>query len=120
MLGGSQILPLSIDCVLETTGFCLRLKGKLSSSIRFGIVVKRTDEWRFMNTITLHAQIIKKNGKKEYAVLPYKEFLKLQEEIEDYTDLRCLRRAKEAEKDAPTIGMAELKKRLTRRSSRRR
>jgi len=69
---------------------------------------------------TLHAQIIKKNGKKEYAVLPYKEFIRIQEELEDYQDLRCLREAKEAEKDAPTIGMAELKKKIrgrTRRST---
>ena len=69
---------------------------------------------------TIHAQIIKKNGKKEYAVLPYKEFIRIQEELEDYQDLRCLREAKEAEKDAPTIGMAELKKKIrgrTRRST---
>jgi hypothetical protein len=67
---------------------------------------------------TLHAQIIKKNGKKEYAVLPYKEFLKVQEELEDYEDLRSLREAKETEKDAPTIGMNELKKKIERRTSR--
>ncbi|OGW60987.1 MAG: hypothetical protein A2V83_07020 [Nitrospirae bacterium RBG_16_64_22] len=72
--------------------------------------------------IALHAQIIEKAGKKEYAVLPYGEFLKVQEELEDYYDLRCLRQGKEAEKGAPTIGMDELKKKLgsrTRRSSRR-
>lgn len=68
--------------------------------------------------VTLHAQIIKKNGQKEYAVLPYEEFLKVREELEDYEDLRCLREAKEAEKDAATIGMAELKKRIGRRTSR--
>ena len=68
---------------------------------------------------TLHAQIIKKDGKKEYAVLPYKEFIRIQEELEDYQDLRCLREAKEAEKDAPTIGMAELKKKIGRRTNRR-
>jgi hypothetical protein len=68
--------------------------------------------------VTLHAQIIKKNGKKEYVVLPYEEFLKIREEIEDYEDLRCLREAKEAEKDAPTIGMVELKKKIARRTSR--
>ncbi len=60
--------------------------------------------------VSLRAQIIKKNGKKEYAVLPYEEFLKIQEELEDYEDLRCLREAKEAEKEEPTIGLAELKK----------
>jgi len=68
--------------------------------------------------VSLRAQIIKKNGKKEYAVLPYEEFLKVQEELEDYEDLRCLREAKEAEKDAPTIGIAELKKKIGRRTSR--
>jgi len=68
--------------------------------------------------VTLHAQIIKKNGKKDYVVLPYEEFLKVQEELEDYDDLRSLREAKETEKDAPTIGMAELKKKLRRRTSR--
>jgi len=72
---------------------------------------------------TLYAQIIKKNGKKEYAVLPYEEFIRIQEELEDYQDLRCLREAKEGEKDAPTIGMAEMKKKIgmrTNRCSRRR
>lgn len=68
--------------------------------------------------VTLHAQIIKKNGKKDYVVLPYEEFLKVQEELEDYDDLRSLREAKEMEKDAPTIGMAELKKKIKRRTSR--
>ena len=66
---------------------------------------------------TLHAQIIKKNGKKDYVVLPYDEFLKVQEELEDYDDLRALREAKERERDAPTIGMAELKKKVRRRTS---
>ncbi len=68
--------------------------------------------------VSLRAQIIKKNGKKEYAVLPYEEFVKIQEELEDYEDLRCLREAKEVKKDEPTIGLAELKKKIGRRTSR--
>jgi PHD/YefM family antitoxin component YafN of YafNO toxin-antitoxin module len=72
-----------------------------------------------MSMIALHAQIIKKNGKKEYVVIPYEEFLRLQEEIEDYEDLRCLREAKEAEKDAPTIGTAELRKKIGKRTTHR-
>jgi hypothetical protein len=68
--------------------------------------------------VTLHAQIIKKNGEKEYVILPYEEFLKVQEELEEYEDLRCLREAKQEEKDSPTIGMAEVKKQIGRRSSR--
>jgi hypothetical protein len=38
---------------------------------------------------------VKKNGKKDYVVLPYEEFLRVQEELEDYDDLRALREAKE-------------------------
>lgn len=67
--------------------------------------------------VILHAQIIKKNGKKEYAVLPYEEFLKVREELEDYEDLRCLRETKESERNAPTVGMAELKRRIKRQKS---
>ena len=68
--------------------------------------------------VSLRAQIIKKNGKKEYAVLPYAEFLRVQEELEDYEDLRCLREAKEIDRDAPTIRLADLKKKIGRRTSR--
>lgn len=68
--------------------------------------------------MVVNAQIIKKNGKKEYAVLPYEEFQKIQEELASYEDLRCLREAKMTEKDAPTIGIAELKKRIAGRTSR--
>ena len=42
----------------------------------------------------MKAQIIEKHGKKEFAVIPYKDFLRLQEEVEDYHDLRDLRSAK--------------------------
>ncbi len=42
----------------------------------------------------MKAQIIEKHGKKEFSVMPYKDFLRLQEEVEDYRDLRDLRKAK--------------------------
>lgn len=58
----------------------------------------------------LNAQIIKKNGKNEFVVLSYDEFQKIQEELASYDDLRCLREAKDAERDAPTIGLDALKK----------
>jgi len=40
------------------------------------------------------AQIIKKSGKKEFAVIPYREFVKMQEALEDYHALKELRKAK--------------------------
>jgi len=66
--------------------------------------------------VILNAQIIKKKGKNEYAVLPYEEFLKIQEELQNYEDLQCLREAKEAEKNAPTVGIDEIKKRTAKRT----
>ncbi len=42
----------------------------------------------------MKAQIIEKQGKKEFAVIPYKDFLRIQEELEDYADLKELRNAK--------------------------
>ncbi len=62
--------------------------------------------------VTLNPQIIEKNGKKEYAVLSYDEFLKVQEELLDYEDLRCLREAKRAEGKAPTVSLEVVKRRI--------
>ena len=64
------------------------------------------------NMGALNIQIIKKNGKKEYVVLPYEEFIRVQEELDDYQNLRCLREAKEAEQYAPTVRIEEIKKHL--------
>ena len=61
----------------------------------------------------LNSQIIKKNGKNEFVVLPYDEFRKIQEELASYDDLRCLREAKDVERDAPTIGLDALKKKIS-------
>ncbi len=42
----------------------------------------------------MKTQIIERLGKKEFAVIPYKDFLKMQQELEDYRDLKELRKAK--------------------------
>ncbi|MEN6509700.1 MAG: type II toxin-antitoxin system Phd/YefM family antitoxin [Smithella sp.] len=42
----------------------------------------------------MKAQIIEKHGKKEYAIIPYKDYLRIQEDLEDYADLKDLRKAK--------------------------
>lgn len=59
--------------------------------------------------IKLHPEFISKNGKKEFAVLPYEEFLKLQEILEDLEDLRDLRLAEEEDKDSPDFSLEEVK-----------
>ena len=60
--------------------------------------------------ITLHQKILEKNGKKEFAVIPYDEFLEVKEELEDYESLRALRRAKAKEGDAKTVSLENAKK----------
>lgn len=61
---------------------------------------------------SLHPQILEKEGKKEFVVLPYDEFIALQEELQDYYDLKDLRAAVATEKDAPSVSFEEAKKRL--------
>jgi PHD/YefM family antitoxin component YafN of YafNO toxin-antitoxin module len=53
-----------------------------------------------------------KNGKKQFAVLPYEEFLALQEQLADAEDLLELRRAKRAEGRKRSIPLAEVKREL--------
>ena len=63
------------------------------------------------------AQIIRKNGEKEFAVLSYADFVKIQEDLEDYEDLRCLSEANESEKKSPTVGLSDLKRSLAGRTN---
>jgi hypothetical protein len=62
--------------------------------------------------MTLHPEYITRGGKKEYAVLPYEEFLALQEEIEQAEDILALREARQENGNAPGISMSEMKNRL--------
>jgi len=57
--------------------------------------------------ISIHPNILEKDGIKEFAVLPYDEFLKIREELDDYEDLKLLRQAKSEEADSPTISIRE-------------
>ncbi|MCR4317865.1 MAG: type II toxin-antitoxin system Phd/YefM family antitoxin [Planctomycetes bacterium] len=63
-------------------------------------------------TIALHPEFISRNGEKEFVVLPYEEFVALQELLEDAYDLFDLREAKKKEKDSPTISFEDVKKEL--------
>ena len=59
--------------------------------------------------IELHPEILKKNGKSEFVVLPYEEYEALQELLADYRDLLDLRAAKDKESHKPSIPLSELK-----------
>ena len=63
--------------------------------------------------IELHPEILKKNGKSGFVILPYEEFLVLQERLADAEDLMDLREAVRTEGDAPTISLEALKATLS-------
>ena len=52
--------------------------------------------------MSIHPQILEKDGEKAFVVLPYEEFIHIQSELEDYDDLRTLREEKAASSDEPT------------------
>jgi hypothetical protein len=62
--------------------------------------------------LTLHPDILIKNGKKQFAVLPYEEFLALQERLADAEDLLELRKAKREEGRTRSLSLVEVKRQL--------
>jgi hypothetical protein len=62
--------------------------------------------------LKLHPEILVKNGKKEFMVLPYEEFLAIQEHLADVEDLLELRKAKRAESRKQSIPLAKVKEEL--------
>jgi hypothetical protein len=56
----------------------------------------------------LNPEFLTKSGKK-YVLLPYEEFLRIQELLEDLEDLQDLRAAKEEEGHQPSISLEKLK-----------
>ena len=62
--------------------------------------------------ITLHPNILEHNGKKTFAVLPYEEFEKVRDALDDYEDLKDLRMAKAKEKSAPASPLTAVREEL--------
>ena len=62
--------------------------------------------------LKLHPEILKKNGKKEFVVLPYEEFLAIQERLADAEDVLELRKAMRAEGKKKSIPLAQAKRKL--------
>jgi hypothetical protein len=58
--------------------------------------------------MSIHPQIIEKNGKKEFVVLPYEEFLLLKQELEDYEDLKTLREEKAIAEQEPSRSLDDV------------
>ena len=62
--------------------------------------------------IKLHPEIIEKDGKKQFVVLTYEEFLAIEEALADADDLAELRAAKKEEQDGPSIPLEQVAEEL--------
>jgi PHD/YefM family antitoxin component YafN of YafNO toxin-antitoxin module len=60
----------------------------------------------------LHPKIFEKNGKKEFVMLSYEEFKRIEDELSDYEDIRDLLEAKLTEQNAETQSLADVRDEL--------
>ncbi len=62
--------------------------------------------------VQLHPNYLEHDGKKAFVVLPYVEFLTLEEEMQCFEDLKALRSAKADEVNAPTMVLSQAREEL--------
>jgi len=62
--------------------------------------------------MVLNPQILEKDGEKQFVVLPYEQFVEVQEALDDFEDLKALRAAMDAEREEPTVSLAEVEREL--------
>ena len=60
----------------------------------------------------IHPNILEHDGQKAFVILPYEEFLIMEEELEQFEDLKQLREAKVEEANATTASVDAVKKEL--------
>ena len=60
--------------------------------------------------VSIHPNILERDGQKAFVVLPYEEFVMIEEELQQFEDLKQLREAKTAEADSPTVPLDDVKK----------
>lgn len=68
----------------------------------------------------LHPQILKRDGKPSFVVLPYEEYLALSEELADLRDSRAIRAAAKSDRGKKRLSLAEVRARLEARKPSRR
>ena len=71
----------------------------------------------FSLMLKLKPEILKKNGKKQFVVLTYEEYVRLRELLDDAEDQKSLRAAKARQAGAKRMPLAEMKRLLRRRPS---
>ena len=62
--------------------------------------------------IEFHPEFLKKDGKNEFVVLPYEEFVTIQELLEDAEDLLLLEQEKREDHGKPGVSLEQMMKRF--------
>jgi hypothetical protein len=62
--------------------------------------------------IKLHPEILKRDGKEQFAVIPWEEFVAIQEALEDLDDLRAIDEAKASDDGSPGLSSDEMRSKL--------
>jgi len=62
--------------------------------------------------LELYPEILERDGKKQFAVLPYEEFLAIQQILEDWDDLRAIDEAKKIDDGGPGFTADQIRKEL--------
>jgi len=62
--------------------------------------------------VALHPNVLERDGEKAFVVLPYEEFILIEEELQELEDIKELRAAKETEGQEPTVSLAQAKRQL--------
>ena len=63
-----------------------------------------------MTSIDLHPEFLTKDGQREFAILPYSEFVALQEWLEDVEDLLDLREARKDDAGSSNVRLDQVEK----------
>ncbi len=62
--------------------------------------------------VEIHPKFLERGGEKAFVVLPYEEFVMIEEELQEYEDLRQLRAAKAEETSEPSVPLHDVRKEL--------
>ena len=62
--------------------------------------------------VTIHPNFLERDGKKAFVVLPYEEFVVMEEELQEYEDIKQLRAARAEEAGEPSVPLHDAKKEL--------
>ena len=62
--------------------------------------------------LNLNPELLTKDGKPMFTVIPYEQFLAIKEMLEDFQDLQDLRAAKQEEYNQPAIALNDVKQML--------